>query len=191
MTQVQDFTVLDHHLGYIKTFSGKKINLRNPSSSDIDLADIGASLSKICRFGGHCSEFYSVAQHSVLVALMAPEPLRGAALLHDATEAYLGDVVKPLKVILGPVYNELEMAFEQAIRERFHWLPTIGQREKEEIKKCDILALQIEDEAFRNSNRTRLRYFYNKFEMLQTDSQLGWPPYLAFTLFTKYANRLI
>ena len=194
MQELQDFTILDHHLGCFRTFSGKKIKIKNPQVDDIDIRDIAAALSKICRFGGHSSEFYSVAQHSVLVALMVPKRLRAAALLHDASEAYLGDVIKPLKVILGPIYAELEANFQRVIMERFLSIPPLADllaSDKEEIKKCDILALQIENEAFKHGNPDRLRFFFEKYDMLQTDVQLGWPPFLAQTLFTRYAQHIL
>lgn len=188
VTILEDFTILDHHLGCIKTVTNQTINLKNPDPKAIHPYDIAASLSKICRFCGHCDEFYSVAQHSILVSLMLPERLRGHGILHDASEAYLGDVVKPLKVILGPVYKELEDTFKDAIAKRFHWLPPLTKEDESEIKKCDILALQVEDEAFRKGNKARMRYYYEKYDLMQSEDQLGWPPRLALSFFLKYAK---
>jgi hypothetical protein len=96
-----------------------KIDLLNPTQAMISIDDIATSLSKICRFGGHTSAFYSVAQHSVIMAAMAPDSLKKEALLHDAPEAYLGDVIKPLKNILGSAYSDLETRFDSVIRKRF------------------------------------------------------------------------
>lgn len=190
MPEIQEINITDHHLGCISTFSGKKINLLDPKSQDIDLKDIAAGLSKICRFGGQCSEFYSVAQHSILVAHLVPVHCREIALMHDATEAYIGDVIKPLKVLLADAYSRFERSFEIAIANKFGFYGR-SVLFHEEIKKADILALHIEDEAFRKGNPKRLRYFYQKFDMLQTDQQLGWPPFLAETLFKQYFNKMI
>lgn len=190
MSELKELSITDHHLGHFKTYTGKIIDLRNPSPVDINIPDIAASLSKICRFGGHSREFYSVAQHSVLVSLMAPIELRGPALLHDATEAYLGDVIKPLKEILGDVYTQLEHAFEEAIVKRFYWLYPDGVDYKAEIKKYDILALQVEDEAFNEGDCRRLRFLYKKYDMLQTDLHMGWPPFIAETIFKKHLTNL-
>ena len=85
---------------WVQTYSGIRFNLFNPSLDDIRIEDIAHSLSNLARFNGHTAKFYSVAQHSVYCALKAPERLALAALLHDATEAYLGDIVSPLKSFL-------------------------------------------------------------------------------------------
>lgn len=88
---------------------------------EIAIGDIAASLSKICRFGGHCKEFYSVAQHSVLVLdLVSSEPIevQRQALLHDATEAYCGDMIRPLKTNM-PEYRTAEQNIWSAICQRF------------------------------------------------------------------------
>ena len=97
----------------IQTRRGRIFDLANPSPGAIDPYDIASSLSKLCRFNGHTREFYSVAQHSVLVALRAGELAEGIeehetmrwGLLHDAHEAYTGDFTRPLKKLLetGPV----------------------------------------------------------------------------------------
>ena len=190
MPETQEIKITDHHLGYIKTFSGKSINLLEPTSADIELDDIASGLSKICRFGGQCREFYSVAQHSILVAHLVPAHCREIALMHDATEAYIGDVIKPLKVLLGHVYSKFERSFDIAIANKFGFYGR-SVLFHDEIKKCDILALQLEDEAFRRGKPERLRYFYQKFDILQTDTQLGWPPFLAETLFKQYFKKMI
>ncbi len=90
---------------WIQTYTGKKFYPFNPRAEDIYIEDIAHALSLICRFGGHCREFYSVAQHSVLVSELvvdnrATEKYDGLAkyaLLHDAAEAYLGDIPSPIK----------------------------------------------------------------------------------------------
>jgi uncharacterized protein len=93
---------------------------------DVDIDDIAASLANQCRFGGHCREFYSVAQHSCLAADLVLERERDAtsglwALLHDASEAYLGDLPHPLKhgSELGRLYREAEDELQRTVCERF------------------------------------------------------------------------
>jgi hypothetical protein len=82
---------------WIATYSGRKFYPLDPRVEDIDMYDIVHALSQLSRFGGHCTSFYSVAQHCVLVSLMCPPENALWGLLHDASEAYLCDVPSPLK----------------------------------------------------------------------------------------------
>lgn len=88
--------------GEILTYTGRYIDALNPDISRIHILDIAHALSNLCRFGGHCPSFYSVAEHSLLVAdLMEDAGYRGDALLvgllHDSEEAYLIDIPSPIK----------------------------------------------------------------------------------------------
>jgi len=133
--------------GLFSTQSGVLIDIRKPTPAMIRIEDIALALGNYCRFGGHVSRFYSVAQHSVLVSRMAPGYLKKAALIHDFAEAYLGDVIKPLKVILGANYKELEHRFEVVIHQRFE--VHLNQGVKDDIAKFDRKAVEIEDKAFK------------------------------------------
>lgn len=104
----------------VDTFTGRTIDLAAPNPTAISVADIAHGLSNACRFMGQAQRFYSVAEHSCLVAdLVAGEhhdPGRvAAALLHDGHEAYLGDVVTPLKPLIGPAYAQLAERMDGAI----------------------------------------------------------------------------
>lgn len=82
---------------WITTYKGTKFHFRNPKPEEIDIEDIAHHLSQLCRFTGACKPFYSVAEHSIRVAEIVPEELKLAALLHDAAEAYIGDISRPIK----------------------------------------------------------------------------------------------
>jgi adenosine deaminase len=133
----------------IQTASGRWVDTMDPDPEAIDIDDIALALSHQCRFGGHCRVFYSVAQHSVIVSEIVAA--RGAerrqvlaALLHDATEAYLVDLPHPLKhrSPIGPPFRRAERRVEQAIAERFG-LPAAGP----EIKAVDRALLATERAA--------------------------------------------
>ena len=83
--------------GKIQTWTGKFVDPLHLRPEDVDLEDIAHHLSMVCRFGGAVRRHYSVAEHSLLVASLVPPEHRLRALLHDAAEAYLGDIVRPMK----------------------------------------------------------------------------------------------
>lgn len=103
----------------ILTANGSYFDLMAPSLSDIDIETIAHALSHICRFTGHTREFYSVAQHCYHTSFIVPEEYALEALLHDAAEAYIGDVATPLKRQLFD-YAEIEQKVERAIADRFN-----------------------------------------------------------------------
>src|SRR5438445_5213489 len=111
---------------YLQTVSGRWVNPFEPDPGQLDIGDIARALANQCRFGGHCRVFYSVAQHSVHVSELVEQ--RGgdaedvfAALMHDASEAYLGDMPHPIKhrSPLGTAFREAEKNLEEAIVHHF------------------------------------------------------------------------
>jgi hypothetical protein len=95
---------------WMQTYSGRRFYPLDPQAEDLYLGDIAHALSLLCRYGGHVDRFYSVAEHCVLMSeAVAPEHAL-AALLHDATEAYVVDVPRPLKAVLldySPIEDRL------------------------------------------------------------------------------------
>jgi len=89
---------------WIETYTGKLFYPLEPDIELIDIIDIAHALSMICRFNGHSDRFYSVAQHSVIVSNLATPKNKLIGLLHDASEAYLTDVPRPLKPFLPDYY---------------------------------------------------------------------------------------
>jgi len=103
---------------FIHTYTGKKFYALDPRPEDICIEDISHALSNLCRFGGHSPQYYSVAEHSVLVSECVPLKDALWGLLHDASEAYLCDIPRPFKQYLSN-YKELEECIQRAIGDAF------------------------------------------------------------------------
>lgn len=105
---------------WIETFTGRKFYPFDPRPEDVCIEDIAHALSMLCRFGGHCKRFYSVSQHSVILAKNVSAENQLWALLHDASEAYIVDVPRPIKKDPSfAVYQQVESAIMQAICSKF------------------------------------------------------------------------
>lgn len=124
---------------YVSTFSGNRFYPLEPRIDRVAIEDIAHGLAYQCRFNGQTRAFYSVAQHSLIVASLVPPDLRLAALLHDAAEAYLGDMVKPLKVLL-PEFAVIEDKVSAIIAATFG----ISFTDYAPIKRADLIALATE-----------------------------------------------
>lgn len=95
---MKNLSVIEEEYGRcLRTYTGKKVDVFDPDPESICIEDIAHALSNLCRFAGHVKYFYSVAEHSLITAMLAPPELRKQALLHDATEAYMIDLPRPIK----------------------------------------------------------------------------------------------
>lgn len=113
----------DRHGDWIQTFSGRRVWPLDPRPDEIGFVDISYGLSKICRYGGHCLRFFSVAEHCALMAreaerLGASPQVRLQVLMHDSAEAYLGDIPRPIKVHLVG-YAEAEDRMLECIAKKY------------------------------------------------------------------------
>lgn len=136
MIPVVDLPGHEGRLGYFQHIAnGRKFFPCDPRPGEVFIEDIAHALSHQCRFNGHTDRFYSVAEHCYWCSFQVPAEDALEALLHDAAEAYLGDLIRPLKLLpdLGKPYLALEKRLEACIAERF------GLRHPwpESVKKAD------------------------------------------------------
>jgi hypothetical protein len=131
---------------WMQTFTGRAFWPLDPRADEIDTADIAHALSNLCRFGGHVKRFYSVAEHCVLMSEAVAPEFALWALLHDATEAYLVDLPRPIKRHL-PSYVAAEGVLMECIAERFGITPF----EPAEVKDADNRILLTERAALLTS----------------------------------------
>jgi hypothetical protein len=126
---------------WLQTYSGRQFWPLDPRAEEIDILDIAHSLSMQCRYAGHCQRFYSVAEHSVYVSQVIEPQFALYGLLHDAAEAYLVDVPRPVKPFLDG-YRALEDRLWEEVCYKFGLWP---DRVKEEaIKRADNAVLLAE-----------------------------------------------
>jgi hypothetical protein len=123
----------------MQTYTGRQFWPIDPRANEVHIEDIAHALSMMCRYNGHCRTFYSVAEHSVLVSQHVPPEHALWGLLHDASEAYIADIVRPAKrFIVG--YHEAETRIMNAVCERFGLQPTMPA----EVKRVDNAILADE-----------------------------------------------
>lgn len=118
--------------------SGKWFDFLDPHGSDFDIEDIAHGLSNVCRYAGQCQHFYSVAEHSLLVSQQVEE-YAYEALLHDAAEAFMGDITRPLKQLV-PEFKRIEAEIEDAITSRF----SMRRDYRKAVKHADLQVLAAE-----------------------------------------------
>ena len=129
----------------LTTWTGHQINPVKLRAEDVDIVDIAHALSMICRFNGHCARFYSVAEHSVLVSRLCPPSFARAGLLHDATEAYIADIPRPLKEKL-PDYVVAEQVAERVMSEHFgvpEMMPDLVRQADDEALRIEMAAILV------------------------------------------------
>lgn len=158
----------------------------NPEGYRFDVEVIALALSKLCRFTGHTKQFYSVAQHSVFVSMLLDEGPNGRelalmGLLHDAAEAFVGDVAAPLKMLL-PEYKVIEQRVELAICRAFG-LPEVMPSA---VKEADLVALATEQrDLIPMLPNDRVRWEWQEDVRVQPSPTriVARPPEVAYNMF--------
>lgn len=165
------------------TFTGRQFWPLDARPEDIDVRDIAHHLSLTCRFSGACREFYSVAQHSFIVSCNLVPELAFRGLMHDATEAYLGDMIRPLKYSI-PQYREAEDALWEVLCERFGMSLALPP----EIKEMDNRVLMTERRDLLNPSLHRWSVSEAAFAPLLSKI-IPWRPQTSEQIFlSKYSE---
>lgn len=136
-----------------RMLSGRRLDLLDPSPLDIEIEDIARGLARVARWNGQTSgdHAFSVAEHSVVVEDLfdqlypkASAEERMTALLHDASEYVIGDMISPFKAALGYDYKAFETRLDEAVNRRFGLAAPTPSRLKKQIKRCDVICAWFE-----------------------------------------------
>jgi uncharacterized protein len=171
-------------MSIIDLSTGTRMDLANPSLESISITDIANSLSKICRFTGHSTKFYSVAEHCVRAShIPKGYEAQFATLMHDAHEAFCGDVSSPLKALL-PDYKTVEAKLQQIVRERY----AISHENDDIVRTCDLKMLATEKRDLMANSHT----YWDILKHVEplTVAITPWDHALAKKMFLRRFNEL-
>ncbi len=170
---------------WISTFTGRKFWPLDPRPDEIVIEDVAHALSLQCRYGGHCKVFYSVAEHSVYVSELVPKRLALCGLLHDATEAYLVDLPRPIKHHMSQ-YQEMEARLWVDLAARFG-LPLVMPKEVHEVDTSLALA---EGEQLLPTRPADWGQGYKRTPLPRPPVIIGWGPQFAEHMFLQRYKEL-
>lgn len=168
----------------IKLKSGKYFDFLDPDPDAISVSDIAHSLSLQCRFNGHVDTFYSVAQHSVLVSHFVKPENAFIGLMHDATEAYIGDMASPLKKLI-PEFRRYEDNLWEIIAEKYN----MPSEMPHDVKHVDMRACMTE--AFYLMDGAGEDWNWEGIERLPIPRFASLSPNAASQLFLGRFNELV
>jgi uncharacterized protein len=154
-----------------RMLSGRRLDLLDPSPLDIEVEDIAHGLARVARWNGqtHGAHIFSVAQHTLLVeaVLCAQKPradggMRLAALLHDAPEYVIGDMISPFKAVIGGSYKVVEHRLLAAIHIRFGLPPTLPSTTTQQLKAADMGAAYLEATRLAGFSEAEAKQLFGK-----------------------------
>ncbi len=165
-----------------RMLSGRRLDLLDPSPLDVEIEDIAHGLARVARWNGQTlgEHAYSVAQHSLLVLKigervfdkMSPQ-WRLAALLHDAPEYVVGDMISPFKSVMGGDYKSIETRLQQAIHMRFSLPIELSNVENKAIKTCDRMAAFFEATHLAGFSDEEAGQFFTRPKGVSSDDLTG------------------
>ncbi|BCW89578.1 hypothetical protein sos41_27440 [Alphaproteobacteria bacterium SO-S41] len=183
-----------------RMLSGRRLNLLDPSPLDIEIADIAHGLARVARWNGQTkgSHAFSVAQHCMLVERLAVQikpgltrEVRLAALLHDAPEYVIGDLISPFKRAVGINYKDLENRLQEAIHVRFGIPPKMSDTLHRLIKKADTAAAFFEATQLAGFEVAEAKKFFGLPVGLAHKRLTPWDPVEAQQRFLKRFGELV
>jgi 5'-deoxynucleotidase YfbR-like HD superfamily hydrolase len=187
-----------------RMLSGRRLDLLNPSPLDVELADIAHGLARVARWNGQTegAHIFSVAQHTLLVEALLRVRVprlerrwRLAALLHDAPEYVIGDMISPFKAVIGDAYKAVEQRLLVAIHLRFGLPPALPAAVTEHIKGADSAAAYLEATRLAGFASAEARRFFGKppvySAMLERDYLTPWPADLAEAQYAERVRKLL
>lgn len=167
--------------GAITTWTRRRVNPLTMTSADVDIRDIAHALARQCRYNGHVEAFLSVARHSINVAERLPKGLQLAGLLHDAAEAYLGDLPRPLKHgEFGRAYLEAEAHVERAVFAAFG-LPATVPHEVQLADRAVLMQLEMPEGGHRWSHAFDYRVNVDERQFLDLFERYATPCIVGIT----------
>jgi uncharacterized protein len=177
------------HPNAIQTFSGEAYDFVDPDPNTVKMVDIAHALSNMCRFAGHVSRFYSVAEHCVRVSEILEAQghsvfIQQAGVLHDGHEAYVWDCPRPFKPLLGDAFEEFADKADEVIVAAFFPMDTSTKWfHCEEVKTADDMMLIAEAKVLMHHGPEHWAAWQKRYQHVDTPpldlGSLGWPPYLA------------
>ncbi len=166
-----------------RMLSGRRLNLLDPSPLDVEIEDIAHGLARVARWNGQTvgPHAFSVAQHCLLVEDLVRRLKPGldrrwrlAALLHDAPEYVVGDLISPFKAAVGMDYKALELALLAAIHRRFSLPPELPAHISRLIKRADIASAYLEAVTLAGFSEEEARRFFSKPRELRVNEYGSW-----------------
>lgn len=173
---------------YIQTYSGNKFDYTTYTEDDFYIEDIAHSLSRTCRFNGHCEDFYSVAEHCYLMSYLVDLEHAKEALLHDASEAYIGDIPSPLKKFIKDAIVPIEDKIIETVFNKYGLTFPFS----EQVKNADLEMLYWEYQLYiRKSSEVRWDTLEGlSFPIERKPNFKSWTPQQAKEKFLERFNEL-
>ncbi|MCX8504361.1 MAG: HD family hydrolase [Alphaproteobacteria bacterium] len=182
-----------------RMLSGRRLDLLNPSPLDIEIEDIAHGLARVARWNGQTigPAIFSVAQHSLLVEAIfsddgkATRDEQMAALLHDAPEYVVGDMISPFKAVIGGDYKAVELRLLSAIHVRFGLKADVPDALTKRIKQADQIAAYLEATQLAGFGEDEAMNLFGKPPVMNPDYDLLVKPWTAEEAKTRFIERFI